>query len=175
MQRAACLPRQGLEIHFVSHYGMGSDYAYQMNLFTDYRMVCGVQDIELQWLPAKQNLNLQMVLNEAQAAEMSSQSMAEIQKSNSLPISRKADTIPHDDLEQEELDDDDDVYCLKSSRKQSAVSGRKQIACMDCGSNHLKADCRFKNTICQRCDRKGHLAKVCHTSQPASQPYHRKA
>ena len=62
------------------------------------RVVCGVRDIKLQRrLLAKTNLTLQMALDEAQAAEMSNQSTAEIQKSNSPPSLRKPVTVHHED------------------------------------------------------------------------------
>ncbi|KAG8139576.1 hypothetical protein E2320_002340, partial [Naja naja] len=59
------------------------------------RVVCGVRDVKLL---AKTDLTLQMALDEAQAAEMSNQSMAEIQKSNSPPASWKLVTVHHQEL-----------------------------------------------------------------------------
>lgn len=50
-----------------------------------------------------------------------------------------------------------------------------EIAFMGCGGNHPRAACKLKNAVCQWCDRKGHLAKVCPASQPASLPYNRRA
>lgn len=45
-------------------------------------------------------------------------------------------------------------------------------SCWTCGgSGHLKANCRFKNVKCLRCQRPGHMAKVCTGVSPkASRP-----
>jgi len=43
--------------------------------------------------------------------------------------------------------------------KKSTASGK---ACTVCGNtNHLKADCKFKDKECSNCGKTGHLAKVC--------------
>ena len=102
------------------------------------RVVCGVRDIKLQRrLLAKTNLTLQMALDEAQAAEMSNQSTAEIQKSNSPPSLRKPVTVHHEDANHgESADEDDDVHRLKSSKGRNAATEKRQPACVGCGGNH---------------------------------------
>ncbi|KAG8137290.1 hypothetical protein E2320_004538 [Naja naja] len=131
------------------------------------RVVCGVRDVKLQWcFFAKTDLTLQMVLDKAQAAEMSNQSMAEIQKSNSSPALWKPVTVHHEDANHDEsADEDDDICCLKSSKGRNVATEKRQPTCAGCGGNHLQMACKFRNVICQRCEKKEHLARVCHTNQ----------
>ena len=37
----------------------------------------------------------------------------------------------------------------------------KPIVCLRCGENHLATVCKYRNTECSKCKKKGHLAKVC--------------
>lgn len=134
------------------------------------RVVCEVRDVKLQqYLLAKPNFNLQMA-DEAQAAKMSNQSTAEIQKSTSPPSLRKTVAVLHDDVDHgESTEDDEDVCQFKSSKKQGMATKKKQTGCVGCGGNNPRRACKFKNILCQRWDKKGHLAKVCRASQPTSQ------
>lgn len=55
-------------------------------------------------------------------------------------------------------------FCLYHL-KYPDMEGRQPV-CAGCGGKHPRAACRYKETICQRCDHKGHLSRVCCTSQP---------
>lgn len=69
-----------------------------------------------------------MAFNEAQAAKMSNQSTAEIQKLNSPPSSHKAVAVHHDELSHgESTDDDEDVNRLKSSKKQGTTTDKQIV------------------------------------------------
>lgn len=49
-----------------------------------------------------------------------------------------------------------------------------QAGSLECGGNHLRANCKFKATICRRCGKKDHLANVCRaTLLSADQPHDR--
>ena len=37
--------------------------------------------------------------------------------------------------------------------------------CYRCGGNHRADICKFKQATCHKCNKKGHIAKVCHSSQ----------
>ena len=37
--------------------------------------------------------------------------------------------------------------------------------CYRCGEAHQAAKCRFKQATCHKCKKKGHIAKVCRSSQ----------
>lgn len=52
--------------------------------------------------------------------------------------------------------------------KQASV-GRETNSCYCCGRpNHIKANCRFKNYICNRCGKLGHLRSVCTSKDNSS-------
>ena len=33
--------------------------------------------------------------------------------------------------------------------------------CYRCGGNHDPSSCKFKDEVCYKCQKKGHMAKVC--------------
>ena len=41
--------------------------------------------------------------------------------------------------------------------------------CYRCGGNHDPSSCRFKNEVCYKCQKKGHMPKVCQTGKKKSQ------
>ncbi|XP_058046928.1 uncharacterized protein LOC131202197 isoform X2 [Ahaetulla prasina] len=42
--------------------------------------------------------------------------------------------------------------------------------CVSCGGQHQRQNCRFKDAICRRCEKKGHIAQACRAPQPSPQP-----
>lgn len=78
------------------------------------RLVYRVKNIKLQrCLLARQNLMPQIVMEEAQVAETSTQSTAEIQKLNSPLTSQRTVMVHHKDVDQgESTDKEEDVHGL---------------------------------------------------------------
>ena len=35
------------------------------------------------------------------------------------------------------------------------------VTCFSCGGNHFRQSCKFRDAICHRCNKKGHIQKVC--------------
>ncbi|KAG8139574.1 hypothetical protein E2320_002339 [Naja naja] len=127
------------------------------------RLVCEVRDIKFQLcLLMRQNLMLQMMMEEAQAAETSTQSMAEIQKLNNPSTSQKMVLVHHEEVDQRgstDEEENEDVHRLKATNKGCNMAiEKKPSACMGCGRNHPQAMCKYKNIIYQWCNKKEHLA-----------------
>ena len=49
----------------------------------------------------------------------------------------------------------------KKSTTQEIMVVQSQARCKHCGYNHSSSTCRFKDYICNFCDKEGHLRKVC--------------
>ncbi|XP_011858765.1 PREDICTED: uncharacterized protein K02A2.6-like [Vollenhovia emeryi] len=50
----------------------------------------------------------------------------------------------------------------QDASKQPSTKGRKEdYSCYGCGGQHTRKQCRFRDTICHTCNKRGHLAKVC--------------
>ncbi|KAG8139530.1 hypothetical protein E2320_002290 [Naja naja] len=133
------VPWDVLQSKLQTHYAPKPLQITCQHVFYHQNQAEGVRDIKLQWcLFAKTDLTLQMALDKAQAAEMSNQSMAEIQKSNSPLASWKPVTVHHEDASHSEsADEDDDIYHLKSSKGRNVATEKRQPAWVGCGSNHL--------------------------------------
>lgn len=98
-------------------------------------------------------------------------STAAIQKTTSPPSLCQAVTVHQDRTERDDsMEEDDNVCPLRSVKKKTLETEEAQTVCTGCGRNHPRSAYWFKDAICQRCDRKGHLVRVCRTSQPAA--YH---
>ena len=65
-----------------------------------------------------------------------------------------------------------DAHDLQTPRLPVHTIRRKEesrgAACYRCGGDHLAADCRFKDSQCYYCKKKGHLAKVCRSKAKAA-------
>ncbi len=52
------------------------------------------------------------------------------------------------------------------------VSAQEANAYSQCGGNHRAADCRFKEAVCRRCEKKGHI--LCRSGEAAKQARHQR-
>uniref|UniRef100_A0A915PA01 CCHC-type domain-containing protein n=1 Tax=Meloidogyne floridensis TaxID=298350 RepID=A0A915PA01_9BILA len=52
---------------------------------------------------------------------------------------------------------------------QTSTRGKPTHACASCGrTDHWRNDCRFKDVTCNKCKKKGHIAKVCRSTYTAN-------
>ncbi|CAI7935201.1 Hypothetical predicted protein, partial [Podarcis lilfordi] len=134
-----------------------------------------LMDIHLQRrLLAKPDLTLQKAIEEAVASEAAERSAQEIRKSSSPRLARKPVPVHHEEASSDEASssEDDDVHQTKRERRKFQQKSKGQPACAGCGGNHSRAKCRFRDAICRKCSRRGHITKVCQ-SAPSDTPLHR--
>ncbi|XP_058032586.1 uncharacterized protein K02A2.6-like [Ahaetulla prasina] len=124
-------------------------------------------------LLARNDVTLQIALDEARASEMSVRSVAELQRYHTRSATDgMQQSVHYEDVDDDAPSDEDDaVSHLKATRKKEWNTDWKgsQGGCLGCGGSHHRADCRFRAAICRRCGRKGHLSRVCRASLPANQ------
>ncbi|XP_062539247.1 uncharacterized protein K02A2.6-like [Armigeres subalbatus] len=48
---------------------------------------------------------------------------------------------------------------------------RRLSLCNGCGGNHQRNQCRFRDARCNKCDKKGHIAKVCRSAKSTFRKY----
>ncbi|KAG8139104.1 hypothetical protein E2320_001872 [Naja naja] len=138
------------------------------------QLVCGVRDLRLQrCLLAKGDFTLKMAIEEAQAAEISNLSVAEIQGAISSPVAKPNAAVHFEDFTPDEfLDYGEDINRLTNRQQipqqRSWNPGNKpqqfptvQIVCLSCRGNNLTPACRFRNALCLNRQHKGHIARVC--------------
>ncbi|KAG8139224.1 hypothetical protein E2320_001997 [Naja naja] len=123
----------------------------------------------------KGNLTFKMAIEESQAAELSMLSVAEIQGN---PVSHSSSAVHYDEAFPEESSDEaDDVNCLRqpkaTQRKNWSATNQppwSQPICLSYGGNHRRASYKFRNAICLKCQKKGHLARICQAGKTFNQP-----
>ncbi|CAI5776292.1 XP_034969502.1LOW QUALITY PROTEIN: uncharacterized protein K02A2.6-like [Podarcis lilfordi] len=126
------------------------------------RIVCGVRDIRLQRrLLAKPDFTLQKATEAAAASETQ-----KIRKASSPRLARKPVPVHHKEASRDEASssEDDDVHQTKRERGEFQQKSKDQSECAGCEGNHSRAKCRFRDAICRKCSRRGHIAKVCRSA-----------
>ena len=114
------------------------------------RIVCGCNDKRLQCKLLAEGSQAELTFNKAQKLALAFESAERESRDLQQPIAQPTQ-----------------IHVLKSKRHPTnSQFGRKKpvaTACYRCGGKHSPAECRFKDTDCHYCGKKGHIAKVCHS------------
>lgn len=52
-------------------------------------------------------------------------------------------------------------FVKKQSSVKKDIQNQKYKSCSGCFSSHNREECKFKNSVCNKCGKKGHIAPVC--------------
>ena len=113
------------------------------------RLVCGVNH---EWITnrllAEKKLTFDKALELVQAIESAERDTKQLKaaQTTSTPQVHYSTTPKHKQKGSEQS---------KSAKKESS------IVCYRCGGSHLATACRFINTVCHACKKRGHIARVC--------------
>ncbi|XP_032068873.1 uncharacterized protein LOC116505637 [Thamnophis elegans] len=132
------------------------------------------------------DITLLQAVEIARAAELSEQSTADLERLQLssqtpghvpfAPPASQVHDIDYDDFTPSEDLEPDNVGQVRAQprRKQPASSAatpltpqNSKVSCLSCGGRHDRQTCQFRNAICRRCQRQGHIAQVCRASLPA--------
>ena len=122
------------------------------------RLVCGVKHKGItNRLLNKKILTYEKALELAQAMESAEKDTRHLQATQSAP------EVHHNTSQKQGT----------SQKKQPA--GRQgqqgaQLACYRCGGDHSSMKCRFKDTVCHACKKRGHIVKVCRSRVSQRRP-----
>ncbi|XP_070596829.1 uncharacterized protein [Erythrolamprus reginae] len=113
---------------------------------------------------------LQSVIKLAQTAEVADAAAKELKEHEkkdtvskiSVAVSRAETT---DDLSPAATDDDT-CLLLPSEQARQPRYQRPSNPCPGCRGNHPRQRCPFRDAICRRCNRRGHIAEACRAPLP---------
>ncbi|XP_029551127.1 uncharacterized protein K02A2.6-like [Salmo trutta] len=109
------------------------------------RLVCGINEDSIQRrLLGEATLTFKRALELSQGMEMAASNVKNIQKANS------------------------ESCAVHQVTKEAAGKRGKAVECFRCGGTHYGNNCKFMETVCHNCNKKGHLAKKCRG--PRSKP-----
>ena len=107
--------------------------------------------------------------NEGAQKRLLSEAELSLAKAITIAQSMEAAEVESHSLKAEKMP----IHQLESGGKSSKLGTPKSSssplrkACYRCGKNdHVADNCYYKEAVCNKCKRKGHLAKVCRTKQP---------
>ncbi|XP_060547527.1 uncharacterized protein K02A2.6-like [Pantherophis guttatus] len=139
------------------------------------QLICGVRDIRLQRrLLAKPDLTLAGALDEARAHEASTKAAETLQRPLTSKDNPKSAPVHREDAgSSSESESDEDVFRMEHQRKDT---GSPRRSCPSCGGHYDRLSCKYREAICRRCEKKGHLARVCRAILPRKhQPRERRS
>ena len=110
------------------------------------RLVCGVNNEQLQRrLLAEPRLTFERALELSRTFESATEDARHLQNET------KSAVLP--------------VNALSQDANKPALPPVVNKPCYRCGGNHRADMCRFKQATCHKCNKRGHIARVCHNSQ----------
>lgn len=113
------------------------------------RLVCGISDDRIQRrLLAERELTFEKAVEIATATEMANRNVQDL--GGKTPSS------------------DNNVNKVEEAEAKPPKF-QPTRECYRCGGNHDPSSCKFKNEVCYKCQKKGHMAKVCQTGKKKSQ------
>ena len=62
------------------------------------------------------------------------------------------------------------VHRTPAEPRPAAGEDRPRAACYRCGGSHASKDCRFRDSVCNYCHKKGHIQRVCRSRLQQQQP-----
>ncbi|XP_070587183.1 uncharacterized protein [Erythrolamprus reginae] len=120
-------------------------------------------------LLAEDNPSLQTVIKLAQTAEVSDAAAKEMKEHSRRETISKIDSASPRAEEPDDLSpparDEDNCFLLRDQQRQQRPP-HFAAPCAGCRGNHQRHRCPFRDAICRRCNRRGHIAEACRASAP---------
>lgn len=105
------------------------------------------------------------IVEEAQATESSNNLAADIHRTSG--VQREGEDLAGGTDSEGEGDLEEAIHRVHHNRRVSPQDMDHEASrCVGCMGFYHRAVCRFKEAICRRCQRKGHIAEACRATQP---------
>lgn len=124
------------------------------------RLVCGINDNRIQRrLLSEADLTFKQALQIAMGMELAEKNVADIQQEISKQ-SAPAQPVHKIQPQKQQQGNDESQRQSRHMANQSWKSCRGS-GCFRCGGNHEPNTCRWRNEVCHRCSKRGHIARKC--------------
>ena len=92
------------------------------------------------------------------------------QAKNKCLADEMASAATKDYLSRSSYSSNADTNAVYRGRNNHSENRQYQNKCKGCGGNHKRADCHFKDSVCHKCQKKGHIQRVCRGSGTGPRP-----
>ena len=140
------------------HYASTCDFGQFLN--RSLRDQCGIRNSATRKKLLNEDRTFQDVLKVAIADEVASKETLAFQN-NTKPVNESVHAVGRNQIP-DKFSNSRNTSNSNNLRPPLRTAQKFSYACYSCGgTEHSRAQCRFRNVVCSRCKRTGHIARVC--------------
>ena len=142
------------------HYASTCDFGQFLNRSLHDQFICVIRNSATRKKLLNEDRTFQDVLKVAIADEVASKETLAFQN-NTKPVNESVHAVGRNQIP-DKFSNSRNTSNSNNLRPPLPTAQKFSYACYSCGgTEHSRAQCRFRNVVCSRCKRSGHIARVC--------------